>query len=126
MTRPKNSENSENSENPDSDLDPKTESRLGDELNRLLHSLGSPNLDTVSGVFGLWNDLVGDQVAQHVTPIKLDRGRLLIEVDDPAWSTHMKFLERDICTQLSHHTGTTISGVDIRVKSGRANSQIVE
>ena len=122
MTRPKNSENSENFENPDSDLDPKTESRLGDELNRLLHSLGSPNLDTVSGVFGLWNDLVGDQVAQHVTPIKLDRGRLLIEVDDPAWSTHMKFLERDICTQLSHHTGTTISGVDIRVKSGRANS----
>ncbi len=122
MTRPKNSENSENSENFESDLDPKTESRLGDELNRLLHSLGSPNLDTVSGVFGLWNDLVGDQVAQHVTPIKLDRGRLLIEVDDPAWSTHMKFLERDICTQLSHHTGTTISGVDIRVKSGRANS----
>ncbi len=122
MTRPKNPENPENSENPESDLDPKTESRLGDELNRLLHSLGSPNLDTVSGVFGLWNDLVGDQVAQHVTPIKLDRGRLLIEVDDPAWSTHMKFLERDICTQLSHHTGTTISGVDIRVKSGRANS----
>jgi len=122
MTRPKNSENFENSENLESDLDPKTESRLGDELNRLLHSLGSPNLDTVSGVFGLWNDLVGDQVAQHVTPIKLDRGRLLIEVDDPAWSTHMKFLERDICTQLSHHTGTTISGVDIRVKSGRANS----
>ena len=122
MTRPKNSANSENSENLESDLDPKTESRLGDELNRLLHSLGSPNLDTVSGVFGLWNDLVGDQVAQHVTPIKLDRGRLLIEVDDPAWSTHMKFLERDICTQLSHHTGTTISGVDIRVKSGRANS----
>jgi predicted nucleic acid-binding Zn ribbon protein len=122
MTRPKNSENSENFENPDSDLDSKTESRLGDELNRLLHSLGSPNLDTVSGVFGLWNDLVGDQVAQHVTPIKLDRGRLLIEVDDPAWSTHMKFLERDLCTQLSHHTGTTISGVDIRVKSGRANS----
>ena len=121
MIRPKNSENSENSENLESDLDPKTESRLGDELNRLLHSLGSPNLDTVSGVFGLWNDLVGDQVAQHVTPIKLDRGRLLIEVDDPAWSTHMKFLERDICTQLSHHTGTTISGVDIRVKSGRAN-----
>ena len=122
MISSKNFENSENPDNLEPEIDPKTESRLGDELNRLLHSLGSPNLDTVSGVFGLWNDLVGDQVAQHVTPIKLDRGRLLIEVDDPAWSTHMKFLERDICTQLSHHTGTTISGVDIRVKSGRANS----
>ena len=99
-----------------------SESKLSDELNRLLQSLGSPNIDTVSGVFGLWHELVGDQVESHVTPIKLDRGRLLIEVDDPAWSTHMKFLERDICTSLSHHTGTTISGIDIRVKSGRANS----
>ena len=99
-----------------------SDSKLSDELNRLLQSLGSPNIDTVSGVFGLWHELVGDQVASHVTPIKLDRGRLLIEVDDPAWSTHMKFLERDICTSLSHHTGTTISGIDIRVKSGRANS----
>ncbi|MDA2968880.1 MAG: DUF721 domain-containing protein [Actinomycetota bacterium] len=99
-----------------------SESKLGDELNKLLQSLGSPNIDTVSGVFGLWHELVGDQVASHVTPIKLDRGRLLIEVDDPAWSTHMKFLERDICTSLSHHTGTTISGIDIRVKSGRTNS----
>ena len=99
-----------------------SESKLSDELNRLLQSLGSPNIDTVSGVFGSWHELVGDQVASHVTPIKLDRGRLLIEVDDPAWSTHMKFLERDICTSLSHHTGTTISGIDIRVKSGRANS----
>lgn len=95
---------------------------LGEEVNRLLQRLGSPNIDTVSGVFGLWKELVGEQVAQHVSPIKLDRGRLLIEVDDPAWSTHMKFLERDICTTLSRHTGITISGIDIRVKSGRANN----
>ncbi len=95
---------------------------LGEELNQLLQRLGSPNINTVSGVFGLWKELVGEQVAQHVSPIKLDRGRLLIEVDDPAWSTHMKFLERDICTTLSHHTGTTISGIDIRVKSGRSNT----
>ena len=95
---------------------------LTDEVNRLLQRLGSPNIDTVSGVFGLWKELVGEQVAQHVSPVKLDRGRLLIEVDDPAWSTHMKFLERDICTTLSHFTGTTISGIDVRVKSGRANS----
>ena len=108
----------------DRELDQKQDSStsLTDEVNRLLQRLGSPNIDTVSGVFGLWKELVGEQVAQHVSPVKLDRGRLLIEVDDPAWSTHMKFLERDICTTLSHFTGTTISGIDVRVKSGRANS----
>ena len=83
--------------------DERRSTSLGEEVNRLLQRLGSPNIDTVSGVFGLWKELVGEQVAQHVSPIKLDRGRLLIEVDDPAWSTHMKFLERDICTTLSHH-----------------------
>jgi len=114
--------NENNSEELDANSTSRSESKLGDELNKLLHSLGSPNIDTVSGVFGLWQELVGDQVAAHVTPVKLDRGRLLIEVDDPAWSTHMKFLERDICTSLSHHTGTTISGIDIRVKSGRTNT----
>ena len=111
-----------NSEEFDSDSTSRTESKLSDELNRLLHSLGSPNIDTVSGVFGLWLVLVGEVVASHVTPIILVRVRLLIEVVDPGWSSHMKFLERDICTSLSHHTGTTISGIDIRVKSGRANS----
>ena len=95
---------------------------LSEGINRLLHRLGSPYIDTVSGVFGLWKELVGEQVAQHASPVKLDRGRLLIEVDDPAWSTHMKFLERDICTSLSHVTGTIISGIDVRVKSGRTNT----
>ena len=113
-------------ENPDENLEKDSGSRLSDELNRLLKNLGSPNIDVVSGVFGLWGEIVGEQVAQHVTPVKLDRGRLLIEVDDPAWATHMKFLERDVCTRLSHATGTTISGVDIRVKSGRGNTQRVE
>ncbi len=110
------------SDDGDDNRDESRSTSLGEEVNRLLQRLGSPNIDTVSGVFGLWKELVGEQVAQHVSPIKLDRGRLLIEVDDPAWSTHMKFLERDICTTLSHHTGTTISGIDIRVKSGRANN----
>ena len=114
------------SDDGDDNRDESRSTSLGEEVNRLLQRLGSPNIDTVSGVFGLWKELVGEQVAQYVSPIKLDRGRLLIEVDDPAWSTHMKFLERDICTTLSHHTGTTISGIDIRVKSGRANNQIVE
>ena len=63
--------NDDVSEDFEPDSNNKHESKLGDEINRLLHSLGSPNIDTVSGVFGLWGDLVGDQVASHVTPIKL-------------------------------------------------------
>jgi len=89
--------------------------RLRDELDGLLCRLGSPDVETVSGVFGAWPEIVGEQVARHASPVKLDRGRLYVDVDDPAWATHVKFLERDICTRVSQTTGTLVSGIEVRV-----------
>ena len=41
---------------------------------------------------------MGEQVAQHVRPVKLDGGVLSVEVDDPAWATQVKFLAPTIIT----------------------------
>ena len=110
-----------NSEEFDSDSTSRTESKLSDELNRLLHSLGSPNIDTVSGVFGLWQELVGEQVATHVTPIKLERGRLIVEIDDPSWATQMRFLEPQLIEKLNAATTSTITAIEVRVKRNPRN-----
>jgi len=89
---------------------------LADELDSLLRRLGSESTTVVAGVFGNWRELVGDTVAQHVSPIKLESGRLLVEVDEPAWATQMHFLESEIIGKLSASTGNTINGIDVRVK----------
>ncbi len=91
-------------------------SRLAEELDALLRRLGSESTTVVAGVFSNWHDLVGDTVAQHASPIKLEAGRLLVEVDEPAWATQMHFLESEIIRKLSASTGNTINGIDVRVK----------
>ena len=46
----------------------------------------------MGGVFGRWTEIVGDAVAAHVQPVRLDGRRLVVEVSDPAWATQMRLL----------------------------------
>ncbi len=89
---------------------------LQSQLNRLLSSLGSDDAASVHGVFGAWSNLVGDAVATHVQPVKLNGSVLLVEVDDPHWATEMKFLEASLCSKLSHLTTTPVTSLEVRVK----------
>jgi predicted nucleic acid-binding Zn ribbon protein len=63
-----------------------------------------------------WSDTVGELVAAHARPVSFDDGRLLIEVDEPAWATEMKFLEADIVARLRSVAGFEVSRFDVRVK----------
>jgi len=89
--------------------------RLFDEINRLVQRLGGPSATSVGGVFSDWSAIVGDDVARHVTPVKLVDGRLLVSVVDPAWATQVRFLESDILAALAVATPVRVTGVDVRV-----------
>jgi predicted nucleic acid-binding Zn ribbon protein len=90
--------------------------RLFAELDKLLSRLGSETAEAVGGVFGRWSSIVGEQIAAHVSPLRIEDGRLLVEVDDPAWATQVRFLERDIVRKVQDASGARIIGVDVRVK----------
>jgi predicted nucleic acid-binding Zn ribbon protein len=70
----------------------------------------------MGGVFGRWAEAVGDAVAAHVTPVKLDGSTLVVEVDDPAWATQLRFLETTLKQRLLEVAGATIDTVEVRVK----------
>ena len=95
--------------------------RLSTELNSLLARLGSEPAEVVSSVFTDWVTLVGEHVAQHVTPIKLERGRLIVEIDDPSWATQMRFLEPQLIEKLNAATTSTITAIEVRVKRNPRN-----
>jgi predicted nucleic acid-binding Zn ribbon protein len=112
-----------NSRNPDARNDEQlieasmaTMGRLSTELNSLLARLGSEPAAVVSSVFTDWVTLVGEHVAQHVTPIKLENSRLVVEVSESSWATQMRFLEPQLLTTLSTTTRSNIVGIDVRVK----------
>jgi len=70
----------------------------------------------MGSLFSRWNDAVGQHVAAHARPIKLDGGRLLVEVDEPGWATQLRFLEREVIDRLRSVAGLEVSRFDIRVK----------
>ncbi len=98
---------------------------IGDSLNSVIRSLRNDSSDAVSssqmasqmsGVFGRWAEAVGDAVAAHVKPVKLDATTLIVEVDDPAWATQLRFLETTLKQRLLEVAGATIETVEVRVK----------
>jgi len=89
---------------------------LRSQLNRLLGALGSQDADSVGGVFGDWERLVGENVAANATPVKLTDGILVVEVSEPAWATEVRFLESTLCIVLSKVTTTPVTSIDIRVR----------
>ena len=98
---------------------------FGDSLDRVVRSLRNDAPDSTSpsqtasqmgGVFGRWAEAVGDAVALHVTPVKLDGTKLVVEVDDPAWATQLRFLETTLKARLLEVAGATIETVEVRVK----------
>lgn len=100
--------------------------RLGDALHEVVRSLRpddqrSPAAPAaaIGGVFGRWEEAVGPAVAAHVQPVKLDGTTLVVEVDDPAWATQLKFLEGTMRARLAEVAGATVDRVDVRVGKRR-------
>lgn len=93
---------------------------LTDSLGSVVRSLrgGQPgaSAQTMGGVFGRWTDAVGEGVARHVQPVKLDGRRLVVEVDDPAWATQLRFLEPTLKARLAEVAGATIDVFEVRIK----------
>jgi predicted nucleic acid-binding Zn ribbon protein len=88
---------------------------LAASLDGVVKSLRGPGSRVVGGLFGRWSEAVGEQVAQHVRPIKLDQGVLSVEVDDPAWATQVKFLTPTIIARLAEVAGAQVERIQVRV-----------
>lgn len=89
---------------------------ISSSLDGVMRSLRGPTRQAAGGLFGRWNEAVGEQVAQHVKPVKLDGGVLTVEVDDPAWATQVKFLSSMITEQLQTVADVTVDRIEVRVE----------
>ena len=94
---------------------------FADSLRSVVRSLrndseSAANAGALGGVFGRWEEAVGAPVAEHVQPVKLDGGKLVVEVDDPAWATQLRFLDSTEKRRLLEVAGATIETIDVRVK----------
>ena len=72
----------------------------------------------MGGVFERWTEAVGEAMAAHVRPLRLDGTRLLVEVDEPTWAVQVKFFTAMIRARLAEVAGARVDTLTVRVRPG--------
>ena len=106
----------------------------GDEMTRRRHGTHSreprsigDSLKAVTAGFGSrgraidltdrWTEAVGEAIAAHARPERLDAGRLTVVVDDPAWATELRYHTARILDALNANPdAAVISELHLRVQ----------
>jgi predicted nucleic acid-binding Zn ribbon protein len=97
---------------------------LDEALGKVLRSLEggrhqNQGVSAVGGVFGRWEEAVGEAMARHVQPVKLDGDHLVVEVSEPAWATQVRLLGDTIRDRLAAVAGARVATIDVRVAGTR-------
>jgi predicted nucleic acid-binding Zn ribbon protein len=74
---------------------------VGQMLDHLVRHLGWAERTETVGALARWDEIVGPAIAAHARPVALDAGTLTVAVDDPAWASQLKWLERSLIEQLA-------------------------
>lgn len=91
-------------------------SELTSLLDRVVRGMGAPGTDAVQLVFGRWGDVVGGVLATRTRPVSLERATLVLEADDPAVVSHVRWLEQDLVARLDELLGPgRVTAVEVRV-----------
>lgn len=75
----------------------------------------------VGSVIGRWPQIVGPDVAEHVTPVSFQQGVLTLRAESTAWATQMRLLSSVLLGRLEQEVGAgTVT--EIRVTGPSAPS----
>jgi predicted nucleic acid-binding Zn ribbon protein len=85
-------------------------------IDSIMSSLRGTDRVQIGGVFGRWVDAVGENIADHVRPVRLDQRVLTVEVEEAAWATQVTFLSANIIQRLHDVAGVDVDRVDVRVR----------
>ena len=88
-------------------------------IDGVVRALRGPGRRAVGGVFGRWQEVVGEHVAAHVRPVKLDGAVLVVEVDEPAWATQVTLLASIVRERLADVVGVHVERLEVRVRRPR-------
>jgi hypothetical protein len=89
---------------------------VSESLDAVMRGLGAPEASGVHLVFDRWDEVVGEALAARTRPLRIDGGRLVLAVDEPAIATHVRFLQGELLTRLETLLGPgRVTALDLRV-----------
>lgn len=88
---------------------------FGETVGRIIGERGWTTDVAVGGVMGRWAEIVGAEIAGHVTPETFEDGVLSVRADSTAWATQVRLLTPTLLRRLAEELG---DGVVERVTVG--------
>ena len=93
---------------------------LSTSLDSVVRSLRGPSRAEVGGIFGRWEEAVGEYIAHHARPSRFEDGILLVDVDEPAWVTEIEFRTEEISRRLHEIAQVKVAQIEVRVARRRS------
>lgn len=78
---------------------------FGDAVRAWLVEHGWQEQVAIGGVFGRWNEIVGEYNAQHLRPVSYEAGELVIAADSATMAAHARAMVRDLLRRLNEELG---------------------
>ena len=70
-------------------------------------------------LFAMWGQIAGEKMAEHCQPVRITRGILYVEVDDPIWLTQLRYMKIDIENKIGETLQKdTVKDVRFYLKNG--------
>jgi predicted nucleic acid-binding Zn ribbon protein len=87
---------------------------VGSAVEKLVSDSGWDTDLAVHGVFGRWDQIVGQEVAAHCTPESFADGALTVRTDSTAWATQLRLLAPTVVRRLNEELGHgTVLRIDV-------------
>ena len=93
-------------------------------LDQVMAGLGAPSVEAIVVIHERWVDVVGEELAGHAEPVAVEDGRLRITVDSPAWTSHLRWAEREVLGRLEQLLGSgVVTAITARTAAPRRRSR---
>jgi len=98
---------------------------VGEEIARAFRARGWQRRLEASRVVARWPDVVGEAVAAHCRPLRLeDDGTLVVTTDSAAWATQLAYLHGTLMDRIARVCGPgTVSSVRVRTEDPGARGR---
>ncbi|KIH98743.1 hypothetical protein LP52_11450 [Streptomonospora alba] len=88
---------------------------FGDAVRAWLVEHGLQEQVAIGGVFGRWNEIVGDYNAQHLRPVSYEAGELVVAADSATMAAHARAMVRDLLRRLNEELGHgTVTSIKVQ------------
>ncbi|WP_278313966.1 DciA family protein [Lolliginicoccus levis] len=88
---------------------PKPDSRdpqaLGSLANQIAKQRGWSGQISGGSVISHWERIVGPDIAEHATPVRLEAGLLSIETVSTAWATQLRYMQSQVLARIAASVG---------------------